>query len=67
MLCKTLGATFCIRGGGHLQNPGFTSNYGGVVISLCRLKDISLSADKTVAKIGPGLNSLEVYNILEKD
>jgi FAD/FMN-containing dehydrogenase len=65
-ICKAIGAKFSVRGGGHLQNPGFTSNNGGVVISMCKFKDISLSADKSVAKISPGLTWLEVYNALDK-
>jgi len=54
-LVKFLGTTFSIRGGGHLQNPGFTSNNGGVVISLSNLNKITLSEDKSTAKIGAGL------------
>ncbi|TVY50645.1 Bifunctional solanapyrone synthase [Lachnellula cervina] len=63
-LVKFLGATFSIRGGGHLQNPGFTSNDGGVVISLCHLTGITLSEDKKTATIGAGLNWLQVYKEL---
>jgi hypothetical protein len=33
---------------------------------MCKFKDISLSADKSVAKISPGLTWLEVYNALDK-
>jgi len=64
-LCKFLGATFSIRGGGHLQNPGFCSNDGGVVISLSKFRDIKLSQDKSTATIGLGLTWLEVYKALE--
>ena len=63
---KFLGATFSIRGGGHLQNPGFTSNDGGVVISLCHLKGITIAGDKKTATIGAGLNWLEVYKELHE-
>lgn len=64
-LVKFLGVTFSIRSGGHLQNPGFTSNDGGVVISLCRLKQITVSEDKTTAIIGAGLTWIEVYRELD--
>jgi FAD/FMN-containing dehydrogenase len=57
--------TFSIRGGGHLQNPGFTSNNGGVVISLSNLNNITLSDDKSIATIGAGLTWLEVYKELD--
>jgi FAD/FMN-containing dehydrogenase len=46
---RFLDATFSIRGGGHLQNPGFTSNNGGVVISLSKFTQCILSEEqKTV-------------------
>jgi len=64
-LITFLGATFSIRGGGHMQNPGFTSNDGGVVISMCNMKTIALSEDKSTAKIGSGLTWLEVYKELD--
>lgn len=64
-LIKFLGATFSIRGGGHLQNPGFTSNNGGVVINLSNLNKITVSEDKTTAKIGAGLTWIEVYKELD--
>ncbi|TVY85865.1 FAD-dependent monooxygenase, partial [Lachnellula willkommii] len=65
-LTKHLGATFSIRGGGHLQNPGFTSNDHGVVISLCQLQNITLAPDKKTATIGAGLNWLQVYKELHE-
>ncbi len=63
---RILGATFSIRGVGHISNPGLTSNDGGVVICLSKLKDLSLSEDKSTASLGPGLNWLEVYASLEE-
>jgi hypothetical protein len=66
VICRFLGATFSIRGGGHLQNPGFCSNDGGVVISLSKFRDIHVSEDKLVANIGIGLTWLEVYSVLDE-
>ncbi|KAL2824310.1 hypothetical protein BDW59DRAFT_180373 [Aspergillus cavernicola] len=65
-LVRFLGATFSIRGGGHLQNPGFTSNDGGVVISFSRFTQLDLSEDKTTVDVGLGLRWLEVYKGLEE-
>ncbi|OJI96570.1 hypothetical protein ASPVEDRAFT_35958 [Aspergillus versicolor CBS 583.65] len=64
-LCNFFRIKFSIRGGGHLHNPGFNSNNGGVVISLGKFKQAVLSEDKTTADIGLGLTWLEVYKALD--
>lgn len=64
-LCNFFRIKFSIRGGGHLHNPGFNSNNGGVVISLGKFKQVILSEDKTTADIGLGLTWLEVYKALD--
>ena len=65
-LCRFLDATFSTRGGGHLQNPGFCSNDGGVVICLSKFREVTLSADKKTANIGVGLTWFEVYKQLDR-
>lgn len=65
-LCRFLDATFSIRGGGHLQNPGFCSNNGGVVISLSKFRDVTVSEYRNTANIGVGLNWFEVYKALDQ-
>lgn len=65
-LCRFLDVQFSIRSGGHLQNPGFTSNEGGVVISMSKLTDLTLSKDGKTADIGLGLRWLDVYKGLEE-
>lgn len=64
-LCRFLEAKFSIRGGGHLQLPGFTSNDGGVVINMSKFKDITVSEDRTTCVFGPGLQWLELYQALD--
>ncbi|RAQ65178.1 hypothetical protein COH20_006906 [Aspergillus flavus] len=64
-LCRFFNVKFSIRSGGHLQNPGFTSNHGGVVISLSALKQLELSKDKSTVGLGPGLRWLDVYGDLD--
>ncbi|KJK68503.1 FAD binding domain protein [Aspergillus parasiticus SU-1] len=64
-LCRFFNMKFSIRSGGHLQNPGFTSNHGGVVISLSALKQLELSEDKSTVGLGPGLKWLDVYGGLD--
>lgn len=53
---QIIGATktpFAVQSGGHSSNPGFSSTKG-VHISLKRLNQVKLSADKSVAEIGFG-------------
>jgi FAD/FMN-containing dehydrogenase len=58
--------TFSIRGGGHLQNPGFCSNDGGVVIRLSKFRHVTISEDRKTTNIGVGLTWLEVYRELDQ-
>lgn len=48
-----------------MHNPGFTSNEDGVVISMCKFTDLTLSDDRSTVEIGFGLTWLEVYKRLE--
>ncbi|KAJ5805940.1 FAD-binding type 2 [Penicillium pulvis] len=64
-LCQALNTKFSVRGGGHLQNPGFNSNEGGVVISMKCFNAVTVSQDRSTADIGAGLTWLEVYRDLE--
>lgn len=58
--------TFAIRSGGHKDAPGFASiGRNGILIALSRLKSLSLSHDKSLATIGPGLRWGDVYSALE--
>ncbi|OJJ62434.1 hypothetical protein ASPSYDRAFT_142902 [Aspergillus sydowii CBS 593.65] len=66
-LCNFLRTKFSVRGGGHLHNPGFNSNNGGVVISLGKFKQVNLSDDITTADVGLGLTWLDVYKALDLD
>ncbi|KAF4549947.1 FAD-binding domain-containing protein 74 [Elsinoe fawcettii] len=62
--CK---ATFVIRGGGHLPVPGSNNIEGGVLLSLNRLVDITLSEDKATVAVGAGNRWREVYQALEPE
>lgn len=44
---------FAIKSGGHASNPGFSST-PGVFISLVRLNEVTLSADKSTVEAGTG-------------
>ncbi|KAL3463406.1 hypothetical protein BJX64DRAFT_120493 [Aspergillus heterothallicus] len=66
-LCIFFLLKFSVRGGGHLHNPGFNSNSGGVVISLGEFQQVVLSDDKSTADVGLGLRWIDVYEALEPD
>lgn len=57
---------FAIRSGGHQYNPGFAGvGSNGVLIALSKLKSVSLSQDKSIATVGPGLRWGDVYAAIE--
>ncbi|CAG8979684.1 hypothetical protein HYALB_00003915 [Hymenoscyphus albidus] len=66
---KTVGflnTRFAVRSGGHSPNPGFSSiGPEGILIELSRLNQVTLSADKKVASVGPGLRWGDVYKALD--
>lgn len=64
-VCRFLQHKFSVRGGGHLQIPGFTSNEDGVVISLSKFSQVVVSDDKSTVDIGVGLRWLDVYKALD--
>ncbi|KAJ5382261.1 FAD-binding type 2 [Penicillium concentricum] len=65
-LCRFLDIKFSIRSGGHLHNPGFTSNNGGVVLLMNKFNTVSLSEDRLTADIGVGQTWFDVYKALEE-
>jgi len=54
---------FAIKSGGHASNPGFSSTTG-VHISMTRMTQIVLSADKSSVEIGMGNTWYGVYQNL---
>lgn len=65
-LCRFFGIKFSIRGGGDSPSIGWSSNDGGVVISLAAFDQVNLSEDKLTADIGVGLRWLDVYKALDQ-
>ncbi|KAK3387358.1 hypothetical protein B0H63DRAFT_156360 [Podospora didyma] len=55
---------FAVQSGGHASNQGFSSTTG-VHISLRRMKQVTLSADKKTVEIGFGQGWAGVYKILQ--
>ncbi|MCJ1348031.1 hypothetical protein MMC31_006262 [Peltigera leucophlebia] len=59
-------AKFAIRSGGHSPNPGWSSiKDPGVLIDLQKLNQIAISADKSVASLGPGGRWADVFAALD--
>ncbi|KUJ20738.1 FAD-binding domain-containing protein [Mollisia scopiformis] len=55
---------FAIKSGGHASNPGFSSTTG-VFISLVRINQVTLSADKSTVEVGLGNVWTDVYTALD--
>lgn len=60
-----LGATFAVRGGGHMPIPGYANTNGGILIGLTNLNEITLSSDQSYVSVGPGQRWEDVYSYLE--
>lgn len=65
LISSYLGSNFSVRSGGHNPNIGFSSiGQDGILVDLAQLNDITLSADGTIASIGPGNRWGRVYETL---
>lgn len=62
---KFLGCQFAVRSGGHAAFTGASNIEDGVTIDLVNLNQITLSADKTQASVGPGNRWINVYSKLD--
>ena len=56
---------FAVKSGGHAAFANASNIEGGMTINLAKLNEIELSADKSVASIGPGNTWYDVYTELE--
>ena len=45
---------FAIKGGGHTPFAGAANQQGGVTIDLAKFKEVTVNADQTMTRIGPG-------------
>ncbi|KAI5779347.1 putative 6-hydroxy-D-nicotine oxidase [Geopyxis carbonaria] len=65
-IVSTLRTNFQVRSGGHSPNPRWASGGDGVLlIDLAALNMVDLSADKKVARVGPGNRWNRVYDVLD--
>lgn len=63
-IIRSARSQFAFRAGGHMPVPGAQSLDDGVMISASSLNMKELSADQTVASIGPGQTWMDVYSWL---
>ena len=54
-----------MKSGGHAAYTGASNIGGGITINLAKLNGVELSADRTVAKVGPGNTWYDAYTSLE--
>jgi FAD/FMN-containing dehydrogenase len=66
LLSRLSKCPFAVRSGGHAAFAGASSIDGGITISLEKLNQIKLSADKKTALIGAGNTWSKVYSTLQK-
>lgn len=64
LLSRLTQCPFATKGGGHTAFPGASSIEGGITVSLESMNEITLSADKKTAAIGPGNRWGAVYTKL---
>ncbi|KAF3928602.1 hypothetical protein AA313_de0203359 [Arthrobotrys entomopaga] len=57
---------FAIRSGGHSYNPGFSSIYDGVLVSLSRLNEVTYDSASKCAVVQSGARWRNVYQAVEK-
>ncbi|TGO27245.1 hypothetical protein BPAE_0045g00440 [Botrytis paeoniae] len=56
---------FAIKSGGHNMNQGFSNVKGGITIDLLKMKDVKISEDEEIVRVGAGCRWGEVYEVVE--
>lgn len=56
---------FAIKCGGHSRDPDFSNSVGGVTIDLRHLNNVEVALNGSVARIGGGAVTAEVYSALD--
>lgn len=56
---------FAVKSGGHAAFEGASNIQGGVTIDLVGLKQVQVSADRTLTQVGAGNRWLDVYSKLD--
>ncbi|KAL8724989.1 MAG: hypothetical protein Q9166_007638 [cf. Caloplaca sp. 2 TL-2023] len=65
LITEYLTCPFAVKSGGHAAFAGASNIQGGVTIDLNNLKQVEVSSDNTVTKVGAGNRWLDVYSKLD--
>ena len=65
LLSRLTQCPFAVKSGGHAAFANASNIEGGITISLIKLNEVELDANKSIARVGPGNVWLDVYNALE--
>ncbi|KAL8784304.1 MAG: hypothetical protein Q9213_004062 [Squamulea squamosa] len=65
LVAEYLGCPFAVKSGGHAAFAGASNIQGGVTIDLNDLRQVEVSLDSTVTKVGAGNRWLDVYSTLD--
>ena len=65
LLSRLTQCPFAVKSGGHAAFSGASNIQGGITIALEKLNQVTLSADKKTAAVGPGNTWYDVYTKLE--
>lgn len=57
---------FAVKSGGHTWWPGAANIPSGITIDLASLNEISVTADRSLVRIGPGNRWADVYTVLDR-
>ncbi|KAL0929635.1 uncharacterized protein CTRU02_215534 [Colletotrichum truncatum] len=62
VLSQAEGCLFAVRSGGHTQWPGASNCSGGIVIDLCRMKNVEYDEDRNIVIAQAGCRWRDVYS-----
>jgi FAD/FMN-containing dehydrogenase len=65
LLSRLTQCPFAVKSGGHAAFGGASSIQGGITIALEKMNEVTLSADKKIATVGPGQTWYDVYTKLQ--
>ncbi|RAQ98718.1 mitomycin radical oxidase [Stemphylium lycopersici] len=66
-IMETFGQQFAIRGNGYTSHPGMAGIAGGVLFSLDRMDEITITPSRQIVRIGAGNQWGDVYEALESE
>ncbi|KAL8695600.1 MAG: hypothetical protein Q9224_003311 [Gallowayella concinna] len=66
LVTEFLQCPFAVKSGGHAAFAGASNIQAGLTIDLVNLKQLEVSTDKTLTKVGSGNRWQDVYNYLER-